>query len=49
MILLVGRYMHPWDALEDFLDVATPILQQFPLHMMVPYMVDLQILYLISL
>ena len=41
--------MHPWDALGDFLDVATPILQQFPPYMMGPYMVDLQILYLISL
>ena len=44
-----GRKMHLWETLGDFLDITTPILQQIPPHMTVPYMVDLQILYLISL
>ena len=41
--------MHLWEKLGDFLDITTPILQQFLPNMTVPYMVDLQILYLISL
>ena len=31
------------------MDITTLVLQQFPPHIAVPYMVDLQILYLISL
>jgi len=47
--LLEGRYMHPGEKLGDFLNLVTPTLQQFSTYMMNPYMVDLQILYLISL
>ena len=41
--------MHPWDALGDFSDLGIPVLEQFPPHVMVPYVVELQIVYLISL
>ena len=48
-ILLQGQFMHPWDALGDFLDTVIPILQQFPPNMMALYVVELHIVYLISL
>jgi len=47
--LLEGRYMHLGEKLGDILNLVTPTLQQFSTYVMNPYMVDLQILYLISL
>ena len=41
--------MHPGEKLGDFLNLVMPTLQRFSTYVMNPYMVDLQILYLISL
>ncbi|XP_052172635.1 uncharacterized protein LOC127788429 [Diospyros lotus] len=47
--VLQGRIMHLVDALENFLDMVVLVIQQIPLGLMLLYIVDLQLGYLVSI
>lgn len=47
--LLGGRYMMSWETLGTFLDIVTPVILELPPSIEMPYVVTLQMAYLVSL